>query len=38
MTDLSTVRSRDKLKPQREPFWHKLANGPVPGLPAFGHR
>ena len=27
MTDLSTVRSRDKLKPQREPYWHKLATG-----------
>lgn len=25
--DLSTVRSRDKLKPQREPYWHKLATG-----------
>lgn len=27
MADLSTVRSREKLKPQREPFWHKLATG-----------
>lgn len=27
MTDLSTVRSREKLKPQREPYWHKLATG-----------
>lgn len=27
MTDLSSVRSRDKLKPQREPYWHKLATG-----------
>jgi len=27
MADLSTVRSREKLKPQREPYWHKLAIG-----------
>ncbi len=25
--DLGTVRDRDKLKPQREPYWQKLANG-----------
>ena len=22
--DLSTVRNRDRLKPQREPYWHKI--------------
>lgn len=27
MMDLSTVRSREKLKSQREPYWHKLATG-----------
>lgn len=27
MTDLSTVKSREKLKPQREPYWQKLAQG-----------
>jgi integrase len=32
MTDLSTVRSRDKLKPQREPYWHKLATGQFLGF------
>lgn len=32
MTDLSTVRSREKLKPQREPFWHKLATGQFLGF------
>lgn len=25
--DLGTVRERDKLKPQREPYWQKLAKG-----------
>lgn len=25
--DLGTVRERDRLKPQREPYWHKLATG-----------
>lgn len=30
--DLSTVRSRDKLKPQREPYWHKLATGQFLGF------
>ena len=25
--DLGTVRDRDKLKPQREPYWQKLATG-----------
>lgn len=25
--DLATVRNREKLKPQREPYWHKLATG-----------
>ncbi|MDQ3228297.1 MAG: integrase, partial [Pseudomonadota bacterium] len=25
--DLGTVKNRDKLKPQREPYWHKLATG-----------
>ena len=26
-TDLDTVKAREKLKPQREPYWHKLASG-----------
>lgn len=30
--DLSTVRNRDKLKPQREPYWHKLATGQFLGF------
>ncbi|MBS0431219.1 MAG: integrase, partial [Proteobacteria bacterium] len=25
--DLSTVRNRDRLKAQREPYWHKLDKG-----------
>lgn len=25
--DLTTVRSRERLKPRREPYWHKLAVG-----------
>lgn len=25
--DLSTVRNRERLSPQREPYWHKLASG-----------
>lgn len=25
--DLSTVRNRDRLRPRREPYWHKLATG-----------
>lgn len=25
--DLSTVKGREKLTPQREPYWHKLATG-----------
>lgn len=32
MTDLSTVRSREKLAPQREPYWHKLATGQFLGF------
>lgn len=32
MTDLSTVRSRGTLKPQREPYWHKLATGQFLGF------
>lgn len=32
MTDLSTVRSRETLKPQREPYWHKLATGQFLGF------
>lgn len=32
MADLSTVRSREKLKPQREPHWQKLANGQYLGF------
>ena len=27
MTDLSTVKNRDSLKPQREPYWQRLAVG-----------
>lgn len=27
MADLSIVRNRDKLQPQREPHWHKLGTG-----------
>jgi len=27
MSDLSSVRSRETLKPQREPYWQKLATG-----------
>lgn len=27
MADLSTVRNREKLKPQREPYWQRLAEG-----------
>ncbi len=30
--DLSTVRNRDRLKPQREPYWHKLAAGEFLGF------
>ncbi|MFC5577526.1 tyrosine-type recombinase/integrase [Lysobacter niabensis] len=29
---MSTVRSREKLKPQREPHWHKLATGQFLGF------
>ncbi|MFT4255944.1 MAG: tyrosine-type recombinase/integrase [Pseudoxanthomonas sp.] len=32
MADLSTVRSREALKPQREPYWHKLATGQFLGF------
>lgn len=32
MADLSTVRARAKLKPQREPYWHKLATGQFLGF------
>lgn len=32
MTDLSTVRARATLKPQREPYWHKLATGEYLGF------
>lgn len=32
MTDLSTVGKREKLKPQREPYWHKLATGEFLGF------
>jgi hypothetical protein len=32
MADLGTVRSREKLKPQREPHWHKLATGQFLGF------
>lgn len=27
MTDLSTVKNRERLKPRREPYWQKLAQG-----------
>jgi integrase len=30
--DLGTVKNRDKLKPQREPYWHKLAAGQFLGF------
>jgi integrase len=30
--DLGTVRERDKLKPQREPYWQKLAKGQYLGF------
>lgn len=30
--DLSTVKTRDKLKPQREPYWHKIASGQFLGF------
>jgi integrase len=30
--DLGTVKNRDKLKPQREPYWHKLAAGQYLGF------
>ena len=30
--DLGTVKNRDKLKPQREPFWQKLASGQFLGF------
>lgn len=30
--DLGTVRERDKLKPRREPYWHKLATGQYLGF------
>ena len=30
--DLGTVKSREKLKPQREPFWQKLATGQYLGF------
>lgn len=32
MTNLSTVRSREKLKPRREPYWQKLATGQFLGF------
>lgn len=32
MTDLSTVRAREKLTPQREPYWQKLATGAFLGF------
>jgi len=32
MTDLSTVKARSTLKPQREPYWHKLATGEYLGF------
>ncbi|AXA84446.1 integrase [Lysobacter oculi] len=32
MADLSTVRNRDRLQPQREPYWHKLATGQFLGF------
>lgn len=32
MADLGTVRSRDALKPRREPYWHKLATGQFLGF------
>lgn len=35
MTDLSTVTSRDKLKPQREPYWQRLAVGQYLGYRPF---
>lgn len=30
--DLGTVKTREKLKPQREPYWHKIANGQFLGF------
>lgn len=30
--DLSTVKAREKLKPQREPYWHKIASGQFLGF------
>lgn len=35
MTDLSTVTSRDKLKPSREPYWQRLAVGQYLGYRPF---
>lgn len=35
MTDLSTVTSRDKLKPTREPYWQRLAVGHFLGYRPF---
>lgn len=30
--DLGTVKTRDKLKPQREPYWHRIASGQFLGF------
>ncbi len=30
--DLGTVKNRDKLKPQREPYWHKIASSQFLGF------
>lgn len=32
MADLSTVKNREKLKPQREPYWQRLAEGQFLGF------
>ncbi|MDE2465076.1 MAG: tyrosine-type recombinase/integrase [Alphaproteobacteria bacterium] len=35
--DLGTVKARDRLKPRREPYWHKLTSGQYLGFRPSAH-